>query len=215
MTGVISTHLNGFVTQVRSLDASFARDQRRMLAEAEALRGQLAQRTEETRELRALQHCEQERSLRTREEAEAIVEAVKKERASQAWCFTASMVCGLWVQAGRLKEAEATSSAAQELTQRLQEQLDQVGLGLRVWLQPGAGGGVPTGRGEAQLHQADVSGVLARSPTRILLGVLHSELAEAQAKGAELAQDAWVSGPRGVGRRKRSGSAPIKSRCSR
>eukprot|EP00913_Durusdinium_trenchii_P011067 g10389.t1 len=95
---------------VRSLDSSFARDQRRMLAEADALRAQLVQSHDEALELRALQLSEAERSNRTRQEAEAIVEAVKRERASQAT---------------KMADLENDKSSSKQQCEKLQEQLEQ------------------------------------------------------------------------------------------
>lgn len=95
---------------VRSLDSSFARDQRRMLAEADSLRSQLVQSHDEALELRALKASESQKALRTRQEAEAIVEAVKKERANQA---------------AKLHEMETSKKSVEQLCEKLREQLDQ------------------------------------------------------------------------------------------
>lgn len=95
---------------VRSLDSSFARDQRRMLAETDALRSQLLQSHDEALELRALKASEQNKALRTQQEAEAIVEAVKKERANQA---------------AKMQDMEASKNAMEQLCSKLRDQLDQ------------------------------------------------------------------------------------------
>eukprot|EP00435_Cladocopium_sp_Y103_P003129 s62_g1.t1 len=95
---------------VRSLDSSFARDQRRMLAETDSLRSQLLQSHDEALELRALKASEANKALRTQQEAEAIVEAVKKERANQA---------------AKLQDMEASKNAMEQLCSKLRDQLDQ------------------------------------------------------------------------------------------
>lgn len=95
---------------VRSLDSSFARDQRRMLAETDSLRSQLVQSHDEALELRALKASEANKALRTQQEAEAIVEAVKKERANQA---------------AKLQDMEASKNAMEQLCSKLRDQLDQ------------------------------------------------------------------------------------------
>lgn len=68
---------------VRSFDASATREQRRYRAECDSLRIQLAASEQEALRLSSLEVGEAERSDQTREEANAIIMAVRKERAAQ------------------------------------------------------------------------------------------------------------------------------------
>jgi len=97
-------------SMVRALDASVARDQRRMMAESDHLRAQLLACREEAFESRARTAAEEERGDRTRQEAEEIVEAVRRERASQV---------------GKMATLESSEAQALEQSQELQFQLDQ------------------------------------------------------------------------------------------
>ncbi|CAE7034185.1 unnamed protein product, partial [Symbiodinium sp. KB8] len=100
---------------VRQLDASVLRDQRRMRAEAETLRAQVVACREEAYEMRARTAAEEVRGDRTREEAQEIVEAVRRERASQA-----EQMADL-----RNSEREALEQS-QDLRERLEHALSQV-----------------------------------------------------------------------------------------
>ncbi|CAE7590290.1 unnamed protein product [Symbiodinium natans] len=94
---------------VRALDASALRDQRRMRAEAETLRAQVVACREEAYEMRARTAAEEVRGDRTREEAQEIVEAVRRERASQA---------------EKIAELRSSEREALEESQDLRERLD-------------------------------------------------------------------------------------------
>jgi len=100
---------------VRQLDASVLRDQRRMRAEAETLRAQVVACREEAYEMRARTAAEEVRGDRTREEAQEIVEAVRRERASQA------------EQMADLRNSERDAlEQSQDLRERLENALSQV-----------------------------------------------------------------------------------------
>lgn len=69
---------------VRTLDASASREQRRLRADCDSLRVQLVSSEEQAMRFSALEVGEAERNDQTREEAQAILVAVQKERAKKA-----------------------------------------------------------------------------------------------------------------------------------
>ncbi|CAE8680066.1 unnamed protein product, partial [Polarella glacialis] len=96
------------VCKVRSLDASAAREQRRLRADCDGLRAQLVE--EEAFRFSSLEASMAERSDQTREEANAILVAVRKERSSQA---------------ETLQQAEDAEARAWEESAELREELRQ------------------------------------------------------------------------------------------
>jgi len=95
---------------VRTLDASSAREHRRLRADCEGLRAQLAVSEEEALRACALEADQAERSDHTREEASAILHAVRKERAAQA---ESVQQC----EAAEAEAREQNDELVQELTQ--------------------------------------------------------------------------------------------------
>mmetsp|Transcript_105407 Transcript_105407/g.187456 ORF Transcript_105407/g.187456 Transcript_105407/m.187456 type:complete len:814 (+) Transcript_105407:2003-4444(+) len=99
-----------WLSLVRTLDASSAREQRRLRADCDSLRVQLATSEDEALRAISLEADQAERSDHTREEASAILEAVRKERAAQA---------------DRVQQSEVAEAEAQETNLELVQELTQ------------------------------------------------------------------------------------------